>query len=212
MSLTKKERELQKEAEEIAVMANIDFWSAEREPKGHRRSFIELAISRIVVAEIITRYTHLDEILSELICHYYFPRRRERGRHKLWKNDKFRIFVNYLLDETYLIKKLDIAHAINPIAREVRSIVQKVNSLRNAMAHSFFPENRKEHRKVGKVLYKGKDIRTSDGVSAFLDDVHDAWTYLARRTYGEWDDVRQGEGKWDTKLGKPTKPEKKPIG
>ena len=60
--------------------------------------------------------------------------------------------------------------------------------IRNAMAHSFFPENRKEHRSVGKVLYEGKDIRSSEGLSRFKDDCHRTWVYLAARAYGTWYD------------------------
>ena len=65
------------------------------------------------------------------------------------------------------------------------------------MAHSFFPENRKEHIKIGKVLYSGKDIRTSDGFKTFLSECELGFSYLARRAFGEWHGVKEGEGKWD---------------
>jgi hypothetical protein len=104
----------------------------------------------------------------------------------LWRQEKFRVFVNYVMDEMFLIKKMELVQAIRPFPREVRSTVHRVNSIRNAMAHSFFPENRKEHRKVGKVLYLEQDIRTSEGLEGFQEDCHAAWVYLARRAYGKW--------------------------
>src|SRR5262249_5732367 len=58
--------------------------------------------------------------------------------------------------------------------------------VRNAFAHSLFPENRKEHRKNKEVLYGDKDIRTHRGLKSFLVDYHLAFNYLERR-FGEQD-------------------------
>jgi uncharacterized protein YfbU (UPF0304 family) len=76
--------------------------------------------------------------------------------------------VNFILDETYLIEKMEVVQAFKPLPSEVRSVIYKVNSIRNAMAHSFFSENRKEYCKVGKVMYSGKDIRGSEGLEKFM--------------------------------------------
>jgi hypothetical protein len=59
---------------------------------------------------------------------------------------------------------MDVVHAIKPLPSDVRKAIQKINAVRNAFAHSFFPENRKEHRKNKKVLYGGTDIRTQQGL------------------------------------------------
>ena len=56
------------------------------------------------------------------------------------------------------------------------------------MAHSFFPENRKEYMKAGKVLYSGKDIRTPEGLQQFRDECHEAQNYLSRMVHGVWHD------------------------
>jgi hypothetical protein len=78
-----------------------------------------------------------------------------------------------------------LVHAIKPLPKDVTSAIHRVNTIRNAFAHSFFPENRKEHRKNKKVLYNGKDIRTYEGIETFIDDAHTAFNYLARRA-GRW--------------------------
>jgi hypothetical protein len=82
-------------------------------------------------------------------------------------------------------KKMALVHAIKPLSKDVTSAIHRVNTIRNAFAHSFFPENRKEHRKNKKVLYNGKDIRTYEGIETFIDDAHTAFNYLARRA-GRW--------------------------
>lgn len=79
-----------------------------------------------------------------------------------------------------------MVHAIRALPKEVRETIAKVNAIRNTMAHSFFPENRKEHMKTGKVLYSGSDIRTVDGLQQFKDDCHAAYSVIARRVHRVW--------------------------
>jgi hypothetical protein len=105
---------------------------------------------------------------------------------KLWRTKKFSTFTHHILDEIFLIKKMALIHAIKPLPKDVTSAIHRVNTIRNAFAHSFFPENRKEHRKNKRVLYNGKDIRTYEGIEAFIDDAHTAFNYLARRAFGRW--------------------------
>jgi hypothetical protein len=205
MVLTTKQKKLQKQAKRMAKLAQIDFWNIKKKEKEGRRTLLEIAINNIAVSIVIGRYTLFDEILADCICQFYFKTDPEKPFIN-WEDDKYRIFVNYLLDEMYLLKKTEVVHAIEPIPSHVRRIINKVNALRNSMAHSFFPENRKEHRKDGKVLYDGKDIRTAKGITAFLDDCGEAWSYLARRAFGEWNGVNEGDGKWDTKEEKDAKP------
>ncbi len=184
MALTKTQKLLLKEARSIAALAKVDFWDVENKDKEARTTLLRLAINQMVIAEVVTQYTLLDEILTDLACRYYF--KKKGRRFILWRQKKFQVFVNYIMDEMYLIKKMELVHAIRPLPGEVRSTVHRVNSIRNAIAHSFFPENRKEHRKVGKVLYLKKDIRTGEGLEGFHEDCNAAWVYLARRAYGTW--------------------------
>src|SRR6266403_3297349 len=121
---------------------------------------LEVAIDKMVVAEVVMQYTLLDELLGEIIVQYFFdvdPDAIHYGGE--WRGDKFRIFVHHMLDEMFLLKKKDVAHAIEPLPSEMNKILQRINAVRNSLAHSFFPENRKEYRKSGKVLYADKDIR-----------------------------------------------------
>jgi hypothetical protein len=141
----------------------------------------------MIIADVVTRYTLLDEILSDLIARYFFKLPRKQSHFgKLWRTKKFQTFTHHILEEMYLLKKMDIVHAIDPLPSEVTKTIRKVNALRNALAHSFFPENRKEYRENKKVRYSGKDIRTHEGLELFLNDWHPARTYLARRAFGQW--------------------------
>jgi hypothetical protein len=187
MPLTRAERKLVETAKEIAALTGndldtVDSWDIDFRPHG-----IRAAINQMVIGEIITRYTLLDELLGSLIAKYYFrvPMQPTNFR-KWWRTKKFRIFNHHILDEMFLLKKMQIAHAIKPIPGNIQSSIHRVNSVRNAFAHSFFPENRKEHKKLGTVLYQGKDIRTPEGLDGFFTDSLAAYNFIAKRVYTGW--------------------------
>jgi hypothetical protein len=186
MALSRLQRQLHKQAEQIAEMVAVDFWNIERDwNKEWRTTAFRIAIAHLVVAEIVNQYTMLDEVLADYLCRYYFKKPGSQ-RYIFWKRKKFRLFVHYMLDEMYLHKKMQMAHAIRPLPKEVRGTIERVNAIRNAMAHSFFPENRKEYMRAGKVLYAGKDIRTPDGLQRFKDDCSEAYDYLKTRVQRVW--------------------------
>jgi len=187
--LTRGQKKIIAEAKEIARHTKLNLDGFGEVESAYLNTHLRLAIRSMVIAHIVNRYTLTDEILSDVIAKYFFrvPKKRFHfGR--LWKTKKFRIFVHHLLDEMYLMKKADLVHAIKPIPREVRDHINRLNALRNALAHSFFPENRKEHRKNRKVLYKGIDIFTLKGIELFDEDWHPAWTQIARRIFPGWRD------------------------
>lgn len=83
-----------------------------------------------------------------------------------------------------LLKKMELVHAISPLPSDVRKTIRKINAVRNAFAHTLFPERRKEYRHNKKVLYGNKDIRTREGLKTFLDDWQRTFDYLADRFGG----------------------------
>jgi hypothetical protein len=74
MALTKLQKRLRKEAEVIAEMVMADFWNIEKVNREFRTMALQIAISRLVIAEVITRYTLLDEMLADYLCRYYFKK------------------------------------------------------------------------------------------------------------------------------------------
>jgi hypothetical protein len=181
MRLTKRQRALLKEAKAIAHLTNLDFHLIENEDID-RTLALTIAIHKMVIAEVVIRYTFLDEVLADIIAKYYFNQAKTRIDFvKLWHTKKFRTFVHHVLDEMYLLKKMELVHAIEPFPSNVTNIIRKINAVRNAFAHSLFPENRREHRKNKKVLYGDKDIRTHEGLKKFLKHWQPTFNYLAER-------------------------------
>jgi hypothetical protein len=64
------------------------------------------------------------------------------------------------------------------VPKAIAADIEKINSIRNSVAHAFFPENLRAHRrkhgsafrKLTGPRYKGIDIFTFDGLDRFLDD------------------------------------------
>jgi hypothetical protein len=60
----------------------------------------------------------------------------------------------------------------------------RINDVRNALAHSFFPENRRRYTPDKKVMYKGVHLFTKEGVQKFEDDFAIASNHLIKRAFG----------------------------
>jgi hypothetical protein len=139
----------------------------------------------VLAAEVVTQYALIDEILAENIVRYFFDIEPDVLHfEKAWKTEKFKIFVHHILDEMVLPKKLSIVRAIGPVPNEVSKIIDRINAVRHGLAHSSFPENRKENRATGEVLDAGADIRSLDGLRQLKDDADTAYRYLHDRLYG----------------------------
>jgi hypothetical protein len=73
MGLTRAERKLQAEVENIALLIDVDFWAVEQnyKPK-YRKAKLELMKDKLVRSEVVYRYALIDEFLTDVICDYYF--------------------------------------------------------------------------------------------------------------------------------------------
>jgi len=63
--------------------------------------------------------------------------------------------------------KLRFVKAISGIPKGIAADIERLNALRNAVAHSFFPENLKRQ----KPMWKGKAVFTREGFASFEDDI-----------------------------------------
>ena len=105
MALTPKQRRLRTEIEKIASIVSMDHWNIEGYEHA-RTPFLELMKDKLVRSEVILKYTLLDEYLTDIICNFYFPAPRNQTHRELWKTKRFKLFVHYIMDETFLLKNL----------------------------------------------------------------------------------------------------------
>lgn len=187
MPLTRKQKKLLADISEAGCIARIDPTDIFDYDPQWRTTILELILRKIVVGYVVETYTFIDEQMSTAICRIYFKKPRQAihfGR--LWKTRKFKSFVHNGLDNLYPLHKMKMLHDIKPIPNEFRDTIQRVNDACNALAHSFFPENRRSYKKHKKVMYRGVDLFTLAGLKRFEEDRQPLTDYLWFRAHGKY--------------------------
>src|SRR6516162_3817803 len=163
----------------------MDYWNILEYRQEGRTAMLEVMKRQLVTSVIVSRYTFIDELLSVIISHFYFtPPKPEESFARLWRTKKFRLFTHYFLDEAYLLNKMRMVREIKEIPADVRNIVERINALRNAIAHSYYPENRRQYKTHKKFIYQDANIFTKEGVAIFLADVTRVQDYLFEQAFG----------------------------
>jgi hypothetical protein len=189
MALTGHQRRLLKEIKQIANIAKVDYPQiAKAYAPEERTTILHLMKDKIIRGDVILKYTLIDEFLTDIICDYYFER-KEPHYQRLWRTKPFQVFVHYIMDETYLLKKLSIVHAIRAVPKDVRSAITRINDVRNDLAHTFFPQQRRRYVRGKKVVYDSVHLFTTAGVKRFSDDFDLAYEYLRKRLRGPYLEV-----------------------
>ena len=170
-----------KEVKRIATIAKVDYPQIAKAYKpDERTTILHLMKDKIIRGDVILKYTLIDEFPTDIICDYYFER-KEPHYGRLWRTKPFQVFVHYIMDEIYLLKKLSIVHAIRPVPKDVRSAITRVNDVRNDVAHTFFPQQRRRYVRGKKVVYDGVNLFTTAGLKRLTDDFNLAYQYLRKR-------------------------------
>jgi len=163
--LTAKQRHLVGELRQLlsTLMLDPDVIIADEDVDG-RTPRLELAKDQIIRSAVILKYVLMDEFLSAVICWHYFGKKRSFPQ--LWKTKRFRSFNHFVLERLYLLQKLDLVKSIHDIPKPIVADLAALNDLRNGIAHSFFPQNRRR-----KPDWKAKSIFTDAGFERFLQDM-----------------------------------------
>ena len=93
--------------------------------------------------------------------------------------------MHFIMEELFMLRKLALVKEIRGFDNRMAAMLQSLNALRNAMAHSFTPEMKRDHRKAKKVIWKGKDIYTTQGVEQFDTDMRVLLDYLFQMAFGK---------------------------
>lgn len=173
MALTKKQRKLTEEVRYLLDLLKLspdlsdvdrDLWT----------THLELARRYLVTSGVLSQYLLMDELLNDVICREFFP--REHSYPQLWRTAKFKEFNYHVLERLYLVQKTEFVRARTRMPKKVYKDLMALNDLRNALAHSFFPENRRV-----KPGWKGADIFSRAGFDQFWDDMSEASDFFVTR-------------------------------
>jgi hypothetical protein len=164
-TLTKKQKRLATELRKLYDLLSLDFYDIKAYPREQRTTRLELMKRAAVRQEVVTAYTHVDEYLASELSVYFFGSKRPFPA--LWKTKKFQLFNAHFLEEMSLMPKLRYVKALKKIPKTIAADIERLNALRNAVAHSFFPENVKKSR----AEWKGKSVFSSEGIERFAQDI-----------------------------------------
>ena len=89
-------------------------------------------------------------------------------------------YNHYILEVLTLPEKLRLVKAVSKVPKGVAANVEALNALGNGLAHAFFPENLRS----SKPIYKGKDIFTVEGLTAFIGDMGKVSEFFLHRNFG----------------------------
>lgn len=177
--ITRAQRRLINEIALITDELDLDPHSLIDEFEGHPylTTFLAQARRQLIAAAIVQKYTFLDELTGSVVAKYFFG---APGGRRLWRTKRFQRFNYFILERMSLLQKFALVRDIHRVPRPVVSYVEKVNDLRNAVAHSFFPEN----LRGGRTRYQGVDVFTVDGFMALRDAREPAIAFLHARAFG----------------------------
>lgn len=164
--LTAKQTALVRELREIYDLLSIDFNDIAAYDKEERTVRLELMRNKVIRAEVVMKYVLVDEHLNGELCDHFFG--RKRSYIELWRTKKFKYFNHHILEELSLMQKLRYVKSLRQIPRSISADIERLNALRNGLAHAFFPENLRKSQPV----WKGKDIFSLDGLRAFTEDMN----------------------------------------
>ena len=106
-------------------------------------------------------YILVDESLNKAICRKVFG--WAKSEFAFNRSKKFKAINHYMLEGLALVKKIDFVKSTFPIPAGVTKKLYALNDLRNALAHSWLPQQRRV-----KPLWNGNNIYSSDGYSEFV--------------------------------------------
>jgi hypothetical protein len=136
---------------------------------------LDRVADHIVRGEILREYTFIDMLLEfELVKHFF-------GKKFSTRKKSFNTFSE-ILNQLYLIKKLELIRSYKKIPKEIVSRIHALNDLRNGFAHSFIVEKKKQ-------TYKGKDVMTPEGLDYFIEDMYSITEYFAPWLVKAWQEL-----------------------
>jgi hypothetical protein len=169
-NLSRQEKKILNEIEQIKnIMYGYDreLNSNDREWRDIRPVRLQIERDNLIRAHVIHQHLWIDEFLNSMISDY-FLRLKSRRRSK-----RYRIFDNFVRDRLDFSEKVNLVKQIEKIPKGILGRIWEVDTLRNGIAHYYFPEIRP--KKVG---YKGKNIFDVNVFKQFVEDMREVSKFI----------------------------------
>src|SRR5713226_5555455 len=162
---TKKQHRLVEELDALTTRMALNYKDiAKNSDPELRTTALESVKDQLIRSAVILDCVLADEFVSSLVAWYFFG--RKRSFQKQWRTKRFRNFNHYILERLSLTHKLDLVTVAYKLPSPIVSELRALNELRNSLAHSFFPQNRRKAPE-----WKGQSIYALDAFMRFADDM-----------------------------------------
>lgn len=172
--MNRAQQSLRAELDEVIGLLELDPDEVDSVRRALRTTYLETIKRQHIVGAILSKYLLMDEHLSCVMCWYFFGTTRTFPQQ--WRSNQFKAFNYHVLEKLYLQQKLEFVRAVYGLPNRIVGDLMALNDLRNALAHSLFPENRRR-----KPEWKGQPIFEVATVRRFLEDMEYASHYFFRR-------------------------------
>jgi len=127
-------------------------------------TFLEVALRELVRAHVTTAFAWSDEALGTIVAQYFFGKRSPIA---LWKTARYRRFNHYILENLGFRAKLNLVRDLGKLRTTTFRQLDHLNTVRNGLAHTFFPENLRSARP----MWRNASLFTVEGMRAFTADM-----------------------------------------
>lgn len=143
---------------------------------------------QLITVLILNSYLQIDAKMSILVANFFFHHCSKEWEvvQKVVNSKEFLVFSKKLLNEMPFLRKVSVIKEFVVIPKDTLTTINKLNDLRNAIAHSLMPEQLGEER----VKYKGKLIFTLTGAKLIKQDVGKVMSFLQKNFVKAFDDNR----------------------
>jgi hypothetical protein len=131
----------------------------------------------MIIGHVVKTYTYIDECLNFELIFYFFG--FDCDLETISKTEKHQNITHYILEELNFISKLNFVNSFLEIPKEIYEDILKVNTLRNTLVHSFFPESRIK----SKPNWKGKSIYNIEALRDFHKDTGKIEIFLIKHIH-----------------------------
>lgn len=135
----------------------------------------------VIHSVILSDYLEMNSKFDTLILNYFFNHCQNSYEDTIKKTgaEEFKIFQVEILESMPFLRKFTIIKRFVEVPSDMKKNVEKLNDLRNAIAHHMLPEKLKDNR----VIYKKKLIYNLDGLKCYHEDIIKTFDFFQNLFY-----------------------------
>lgn len=157
---------------------DLDYWN-EKKFKSEER--FTIAKENVIRWYTILNHTYIEYLMIGYITRKFFKYKKKISiENMIKKNKNTKTFNQNILENLSFIKKKELLLELKKIPKDIIEKIEKINTLRNKLAHLFSFEIWKKQKWSSIIKYNNYDIMTINGISLFTKEVDDVIDYLER--------------------------------